>query len=285
MLEDQLKLMDEKFLELRSKLDVTRENLAKQIKAAKKESFELRTKYAAITQGGSLDKVRLPESSNGGTWPMNRTTNSDSRPGSGTLSPEQIVSGEFTRPAPIDVNRMPAADLDAMQSVRQHRSKSVDFIPQAMSLPQSPHRLSVSVRHSQPLQVQQNFLVGLKSNVPTEASRSQQSVGSPAHRQISPPPATGSRPQSASAPSPNVRASTNSASGYGSGGNQISNGIASSHRPRSAVPFQDTKSRTATATSSRAFNERILTHVVRKIDRKSGKRSGWTADRMLELLG
>eukprot|EP00981_Chlorochromonas_danica_P014373 scaffold7871_cov219-Ochromonas_danica.AAC.1 len=61
-----------------------------------------------------------------------------------------------------------------------------------------------------------------------------------------------------------------------------------SRRPKSAATYQEIKNRSMppSATSAR-MNERILAHVVRKIERKEGisrKKGGWTADRLLELL-
>ncbi|CAM9813846.1 unnamed protein product, partial [Chrysoparadoxa australica] len=45
VLEDQLRLMDEKYTELRTKLDYTRKKTAKEVKSAKKESSALRVKW------------------------------------------------------------------------------------------------------------------------------------------------------------------------------------------------------------------------------------------------
>jgi len=59
VLEDQLRLMDEKFLELRSKLDVTRTQFQEIIKRVNKENKDLRVKYSAANNGALLDHVRL----------------------------------------------------------------------------------------------------------------------------------------------------------------------------------------------------------------------------------
>lgn len=61
VLEDQLKLMDEKYLELRAKLDVSRDFFATTVKKYRKESDELRLKYARANQGQLLDHVKLPK--------------------------------------------------------------------------------------------------------------------------------------------------------------------------------------------------------------------------------
>lgn len=63
VLEDQLRLMDEKYLELRSKLDVTRSQFQEIIKRVAKENKELRVKYAAANNGALLDQVRLDKQS------------------------------------------------------------------------------------------------------------------------------------------------------------------------------------------------------------------------------
>jgi hypothetical protein len=65
ILEDQLKLMDEKYLELRSKLDFARNFFSGTIKKLKIESQELRVKYAHATGGLFLDQVKLPSKSEG----------------------------------------------------------------------------------------------------------------------------------------------------------------------------------------------------------------------------
>lgn len=63
VLEDQLRLMDEKYLELRSKLDVTRSQFQEIIKRVGKENKELRVKYSAANNGALLDQVRLDKQS------------------------------------------------------------------------------------------------------------------------------------------------------------------------------------------------------------------------------
>lgn len=59
ILEDQLRLMDEKYLELRGKLDWARENSEKKIQQAQRKAKELRKKFALLGHG-ALDKVQLP---------------------------------------------------------------------------------------------------------------------------------------------------------------------------------------------------------------------------------
>lgn len=60
VLEDQLRSMDEKFLELRTKLDWAREQGNKKIKKAEKTAKELRTKFALAGNTNLLDNIALP---------------------------------------------------------------------------------------------------------------------------------------------------------------------------------------------------------------------------------
>lgn len=53
VLEDQLRLMDEKYLELRVKLDWARDNSSKKIKKAEKEAADLRTKFVLVVGSGA----------------------------------------------------------------------------------------------------------------------------------------------------------------------------------------------------------------------------------------
>lgn len=59
VLEDQLSLMDEKYLDLRCKLDTNRSILQREINKVKKESDNLRLKYSVATNGQMLDNVSL----------------------------------------------------------------------------------------------------------------------------------------------------------------------------------------------------------------------------------
>ena len=61
ILEDQLRLMDEKYLELRTKLDWTRENGNRRVLKAEKTAKELRMKFALAGGSSLLDKLPLPE--------------------------------------------------------------------------------------------------------------------------------------------------------------------------------------------------------------------------------
>ncbi len=61
VLEDQLRLMDEKYLELRTKLDWARELGSKKVKKAEKVASELRMKFALTGSTTLLDNVPLPD--------------------------------------------------------------------------------------------------------------------------------------------------------------------------------------------------------------------------------
>lgn len=62
ILEDQLRLMDEKYLELRTKLDYTRDTGTKKIKKAQKMAADLRVKFALAGNTTMLDHIPLPSS-------------------------------------------------------------------------------------------------------------------------------------------------------------------------------------------------------------------------------
>lgn len=61
ILEDQLRLMDEKYLELRTKLDYAREVAAKKVKVAQKTASDLRMKFALAGNTKLLDHIPLPD--------------------------------------------------------------------------------------------------------------------------------------------------------------------------------------------------------------------------------
>ncbi len=61
VLEDQLRLMDEKYLELRTKLDWARELGTKKVKKAEKTAADLRMKFALSGNSTLLDNIPLPD--------------------------------------------------------------------------------------------------------------------------------------------------------------------------------------------------------------------------------
>eukprot|EP00605_Chrysophyceae_sp_TOSAG23-4_P000408 GSChrysophyteH1.ASY1.ANO1.464.1 assembled CDS len=71
ILEDQLRLMDEKYLELRVKLDWARENGEKKVRKAQAAAKDLRMKFTMLTGGStSLDKMTLPSLAQMGSQSM-----------------------------------------------------------------------------------------------------------------------------------------------------------------------------------------------------------------------
>ena len=61
ILEDQLRLMDEKYLELRTKLDYAREVAGKKVRNAQKVASDLRVKFALAGNQKLLDHIPLPD--------------------------------------------------------------------------------------------------------------------------------------------------------------------------------------------------------------------------------
>lgn len=61
ILEDQLRLMDEKYLELRTKLDYAREVASKKVRQAQKTASDLRVKFALAGHTKLLDHMPLPD--------------------------------------------------------------------------------------------------------------------------------------------------------------------------------------------------------------------------------
>lgn len=84
-MQDQLALMDEKYLELRNRLESSRKLFATQMSRVTKESSELRVKYSMATHGKLLDTLPMPDQST-----FNFTNGSD---------------GNFLGSADFDMNR------------------------------------------------------------------------------------------------------------------------------------------------------------------------------------
>ena len=61
ILEDQLRLMDEKYLELRTKLDYAREVAGKKVRNAQKVASDLRVKFALAGNQKLLDHIPIPD--------------------------------------------------------------------------------------------------------------------------------------------------------------------------------------------------------------------------------
>lgn len=82
--------MDEKFLDLRAKLDTSRSIYTKETRKIRKDFSDLRLKYALAHHGQLLDSVRIPEHFNGSS-PIGNLAMSQTAPqlqGSGKLRPK-----------------------------------------------------------------------------------------------------------------------------------------------------------------------------------------------------
>jgi hypothetical protein len=93
ILEDQLRLMDEKYLELRTKLDYAREVASKKVRSAQKTASELRVKFALAGNQKLLDHMPLPDIGASGDYGMTGGSDfSRSMPAMGTLNTTQGTS-------------------------------------------------------------------------------------------------------------------------------------------------------------------------------------------------
>lgn len=288
VLEDQLRLMDEKYLELRSKLDLTRDHLHKQIDKVKKECTDLRKKYTVATGGGLLDKLPMPnhidmidmddprskrrgsdgKNSRGQTNWSNQSFILDQGSVPLRSSPSQdkndTLGGLSLRPASVDMS-----EIEAIKQ-RMNRSKSVDFSPVALQSANYNTPINLT-RSSAQATMQQVFMNEIKVGLPPQAAFQ----GAPINTSMS-----NSNNNSGS----NLRAPTPSSMRPTSALNspqRRSNNSSPPSRPQSAANHHESHSG-----MPKGMSDRILTHVVRKIQRKDGgtKKHGWTADRIHELL-
>eukprot|EP01032_Pedospumella_encystans_P012206 gene12206-14138_t len=83
VLEDQLRLMDEKYMELRTKLDYARELGVKKIKKAEKTASELRIKFAMYNGSAILDAIPLPTEQQQHGYPSDPWSGSNNQYGGG----------------------------------------------------------------------------------------------------------------------------------------------------------------------------------------------------------
>jgi hypothetical protein len=108
ILEDQLRLMDEKYLELRTKLDYTREVGDRKVKKAQKQASELRVKFALAGGTTLLDNIKLPPPSGFSSGPNSalgsRRESFDTPHGGGGTSPLSALSGLRQHPSAQDIN-------------------------------------------------------------------------------------------------------------------------------------------------------------------------------------
>lgn len=114
ILEDQLRLMDEKYLELRTKLDYSREVGAKKVKQAENIATELRIKFALAGNTTILDNIVLPDinsnagsileggksmgSTENGSWAVSSTANSSKKSVKGKSKPKKMSQSMSSLP-------------------------------------------------------------------------------------------------------------------------------------------------------------------------------------------
>lgn len=103
ILEDQLRLMDEKFLEIRSKLDWVRENDEKKFRRATKEAADLRAKIASLSMSNRQNAHSLPDiHDTPGSYLRDTSTGSLSREESKPKKKKKTKSKEATIESIVD---------------------------------------------------------------------------------------------------------------------------------------------------------------------------------------
>ena len=137
ILEDQLRLMDEKYLELRTKLDWARENSEKKVRAAVAKAKELRVKFAMLGNTMPLDKMPLPDIHGGGVGgsmgggslgdasqmmesigSRQQSGSQQHRPGRRNSNPSQSTSGSLVDEPNLD---------DVLEKIRKKGGGKVDW--------------------------------------------------------------------------------------------------------------------------------------------------------------
>ncbi|RYH24381.1 hypothetical protein EON65_16800 [archaeon] len=295
VLEDQLHLMDEKYLELRSKLDLTRDHLHKQIDKVKKECTELRKKYTVATGGGLLDKIQMPNNHIEMTDMDDHRKRRESRGSDGknskghtNWSNQSFILDQSSVPirnSPSqDKNdmlggmglRRPSVDMSEIEAIKQrmNRSKSVDFSP--VALQSSNYNTTIQVTRS-PAQanMQQTFMNEIKVGLPPQAAFQVTPINTSSNTLTNA--SNNNSGSNLRAPTPLSMRPTSALNSP----QRRSNNNSPPSRPQSAAALGNNYSG-----MPKGMSDRILTHVVRKIQRKDGgtKKHGWTADRIHELL-
>jgi hypothetical protein len=130
VLDDQLRLMDEKYLELRGKLDWARETAHKRIRTAEKTASDLRAKF--VMAGGSqlLDNVSLPSQEDMlvGPW-VSSKTRGIATPGDRSMPMSRLGA----LPTPMDVSTTslrsePSLD-GVLEKIRKQQGIRQDWTP------------------------------------------------------------------------------------------------------------------------------------------------------------
>eukprot|EP01041_Mallomonas_annulata_P011303 gene11303-23655_t len=144
VLEDQLRLMDEKYLELRTKLDWSRDQSMKRLKKAETIASDLRMKFMYAGNSMLLDSVQLPDIERSGsaggnsqvTWPSPspasmQYTNSIATATTSTSSklPKTKRAKGFEYHETLeDLNADPEASMNnIMEKIRRHKHESAGW--------------------------------------------------------------------------------------------------------------------------------------------------------------
>jgi hypothetical protein len=143
VLEDQLRLMDEKYLELRTKLDWARELGTKKVKRAEKTAADLRMKFALSGNSTLLDNMPLPDIYNPNnsqmtfddqnSWVSGMMSNSNFQTNlsAGKIPGKQRVQ---TSKSTTSLHKLPhggvngGASLQSLESVRKSVEPDIDSV-------------------------------------------------------------------------------------------------------------------------------------------------------------
>jgi hypothetical protein len=116
ILEDQLRLMDEKYLELRTKLDYAREVSVKKVKAAEKTASDLRVKFALAGNTSILDNVNLPDIySQGGGYSV----------GTGVSQSNDFMENNSFQSGSIGSRSAPGGNKNSQRNKMSHSMSSI----------------------------------------------------------------------------------------------------------------------------------------------------------------
>ena len=133
ILEDQLRLMDEKYLELRTKLDYARESSIKKIAKAEAKAKELRIKFALASGSTSMildNAIALPEiySTGGNTGEKSWATQSQSDSQSDLQSNYSKKGGSKLNKMSKSMASLPRGHSSGSQYEEVHREPSMDVV-------------------------------------------------------------------------------------------------------------------------------------------------------------
>jgi hypothetical protein len=143
VLVDQLKLMDEKYFELREKLELNRKRSAMETEKMKKECSTLRTKFALATGKANLDTIRLPNQGHHGF-----SGDSAEMDGEGGWGSGHIHSSSGARPSTAPASRM-----------KQTKSKQRAHSPSILAARMSQFRASVEEEQQLPAEERLNVVL------------------------------------------------------------------------------------------------------------------------------